>query len=286
MRRRSLLLGAVVLVMASIALTLDWQSAEPRARTLWRQAVLPGKLSGSHAFIGNDCAACHTSVKGVQTVQCISCHANETALLQRQPTAFHAQARTCVGCHIEHQGGTRMPTTMDHALLARIGHAKPDPLSAIQPDADAARIVAGLPEQSAAPDAQAAAPAAAPAWPFGSLALSGLLPGSHVPVDPGRALDCAACHATKDRHQRMFGSDCAACHTTDQWRIAQFRHPSPRSMDCAQCHRPPPSHNMMHFGMVSARVVRQPGAQVNQCYLCHQTTSWNDIKGVGLYKHH
>jgi hypothetical protein len=50
--------------------------------------------------------------------------------------------------------------------------------------------------------------------------------------------------------------------------------------------RPPPSHTMMHFQMVSAKVARQPAARVYQCFLCHQTTSWNDIKGVGWYKHH
>ena len=26
--------------------------------------------------------------------------------------------------------------------------------------------------------------------------------------------------------------------------------------------------------------------QVNQCYRCHQTDAWNDIKGIGFYKHH
>lgn len=26
--------------------------------------------------------------------------------------------------------------------------------------------------------------------------------------------------------------------------------------------------------------------QVNQCYRCHRTTSWNDIKGIGYYKHY
>jgi len=30
----------------------------------------------------------------------------------------------------------------------------------------------------------------------------------------------------------------------------------------------------------------QPHARVDQCLLCHQTTSWNDIRGVGWYKHH
>ena len=43
---------------------------------------------------------------------------------------------------------------------------------------------------------------------------------------------------------------------------------------------------MGHFHMVSMKVAGQHHAQVNQCYLCHQTTAWNDIKGVGWYKHH
>jgi len=33
-------------------------------------------------------------------------------------------------------------------------------------------------------------------------------------------------------------------------------------------------------------VARQPRARVDQCFLCHQTASWNDIKRVGWYKHH
>jgi len=43
---------------------------------------------------------------------------------------------------------------------------------------------------------------------------------------------------------------------------------------------------MMHFKMVSMTVAHMAKAEVNQCFLCHQTTSWNDIKGVGFYKHH
>jgi hypothetical protein len=99
-------------------------------------------------------------------------------------------------------------------------------------------------------------------------------------------LDCIACHAEKDHHFRLFGTDCAQCHATTKWTIPEFRHPSPRSTDCAQCHQAPPSHYMMHFQMVSAPVAHHEHARVDQCYLCHQTTAWNDIKGVGWYKHH
>jgi hypothetical protein len=43
---------------------------------------------------------------------------------------------------------------------------------------------------------------------------------------------------------------------------------------------------MEHFEMVSMKVVGREQADVSQCFLCHQTTSWNDIRGVGVYKHH
>jgi hypothetical protein len=52
---------------------------------------------------------------------------------------------------------------------------------------------------------------------------------------------------------------------------------------------------MMHLDMISKKITGQEDekvagcrspAQVNQCYRCHQTTSWNDIRGVGYYRHH
>jgi hypothetical protein len=100
------------------------------------------------------------------------------------------------------------------------------------------------------------------------------------------SLDCAACHSGRDRHQGQFGADCAMCHATARWTIPGFAHPSASSTDCAQCHLEPPSHRMMHFHMVSKAVAGQEHAEVRQCFLCHRPTSWNDIKGVGHYKHH
>ncbi len=99
------------------------------------------------------------------------------------------------------------------------------------------------------------------------------------------ALDCVSCHTAKDTHQTFFGKECATCHVTTTWEISKFQHPSAKSTECAQCHKPPPSHNMMHFEMVSQRVARQK-APVAQCYSCHTTDSWNNIKNVGWYDHH
>ena len=100
------------------------------------------------------------------------------------------------------------------------------------------------------------------------------------------ALDCAGCHDRQDRHHARFGGDCAQCHSLASWAVAGYRHPSPRSTECVQCHQPPPSHLMGHFAMVSQQVARREDARVDECFACHNTTSWNDIINVGFYRHH
>lgn len=226
----------------------------------WQHTVLPGELSQAHAFLDNNCAACHTPVKGVEAKNCIVCHADNKTVLQRQPSAFHADIGACSACHLEHQGRVPSTTQMNHAALAHIG------LQQVQngpPTHDEKRdaLVAWLKQRNAAP----------------------LTPQLQREES---LLNCATCHQTKDRHKGLFGNDCAQCHGTTKWTLAEFRHPSSASQSCAQCHQAPPSHYMMHFKMISMTVAHMEKAEVKQCFLCHQTTSWNDIKGVGFYKHH
>jgi hypothetical protein len=226
----------------------------------WQRQASPGPLSAAHSFLETNCVACHTPVKGPESAQCIACHANDVALLQRQPTAFHDRIGSCRDCHFEHRGAGQHLTIMDHDALVRIALRPARPRERETAEAEPLR------EQ-----------------------LTSWIKQSHItgrPASRQAALNCAACHGTKDRHVGYFGRDCAECHRTTAWTISEFRHPSPRNTECAQCHRPPPSHSMGHFQMVSAKVARQPTARVDQCFLCHQTTSWNDIKGVGYYKHH
>lgn len=265
---------ASVRVTPRIALTLALVAAVALGITLslrrdaridvpvWQQQVSPGQLSAAHASLETNCAACHTPLQSAQATKCIACHATNRALLQRQPTAFHATIGTCSRCHVEHRGTVVRPVVMDHTLLASIGLE-----TARRRDENTSnrRLLAWLRqhESSAAADQ------------------------THPNVTPTEAaLKCATCHSTKDRHQKLFGGDCASCHATTSWRVPEFVHPSPRSTDCVQCHRAPPSHYMMHFQMVSQAVARVADARVERCFRCHQTTSWNDIKGVGWYKHH
>ncbi len=241
----------------------------------WQRQASPGRLSTSHEFLENKCAACHTPVRGVEAVNCAACHANNAALLGRQPTAFHAHVNSCSECHLEHQGVSRRPSLMDHAALARIGL---DELGGSDPGSERQETrhrLLGWIRQHGAREGQEA---------------------GHENITPEEMiLDCASCHANQDKHFKLFGQDCAQCHATTQWTIAEFQHPSPRSTDCTQCHQAPPSHYMMHFEMVDKKISGQANApgnpccgdvQVNQCYRCHQTNAWNDLKGVGWYKHH
>lgn len=239
----------VLLAGAVVAFAAFWHA--PNNRAVWQSQVVPGKLSVAHTFLETNCAACHTPVRGVEDAKCIACHADNQSLLGRQPTAFHANIGNCAACHVEHQGADANLRVMDHEALARIG--------------------VNLNAEGTAQNNRT----------------NSALPEIHPLVSPLEArLDCASCHTTKDKHFGLFGQNCASCHATTQWTISAFQHPTPRSQECAQCHQAPPSHYMMHFQMVSQRVANQPSAQVNQCYVCHQTTSWNDIKGVGFYKHH
>ncbi len=250
---------AVLLACAALAFAAFWFLGNNRA--VWQSQVIPGKLSAAHAQLETNCAACHTAVQGVDEAKCIACHANNESLLQRQPTAFHANISNCAACHIEHQGINANLRVMNHEALAQIG------INIMPEGTDVA-----------------------------SRSNNPLLPENHSLVSWLEArLDCASCHSTKDKHFGLFGQNCASCHATTEWTIPAFQHPSPRSTSCAQCHQAPPSHYMMHFEMVDKKVAAQDNAQgggccenvqVQQCYVCHQTTSWNDIKGVGFYKHH
>lgn len=260
MNRRTKTTLTTLAVIALIAAAL---AAVPalRAASFWHAFVEPGPLSSAHAFLEDNCMGCHEPVEGVQAARCISCHANETALLQRQPTVFHASIGTCVECHREHDGATSLRSAMNHEALAAIG----------------------LRQLASAPDGSDAQLLYAHLFAHGpvrsSMSGAGITPKEQL-------LDCFGCHESRDRHTGQFGRECAACHSTVQWTNAQYRHPPPSSTDCAQCHRPPPSHYMGHFEMVSKRVAGVEHAEVAQCYLCHQTTSWNDIKSVGMYDHH
>ena len=260
--KRNLIIFVVITTVISVtyAMGLIPTTATESFSKVLHRSVNPGTLSAAHANLTDNCQACHTPVMGVDTVKCIVCHANNESILQRQPTAFHASVGTCKECHQEHRGLDANLSEMDHSLLTSIG------LKALE-DAEP-----GSEEQAA------------------RVGLADKLKFANAPHDritlQESVLDCKSCHSNDDQHQGLFGNDCAQCHATDRWMIPEYKHPSTSSTDCNQCHQAPPSHYMMHFKMISAKVAGKPHARVEQCHQCHQTTSWNDIKRAGWYKHH
>lgn len=262
-KARWIALAAVGLVVYA-GVTYAWKRGMLPTRAVdWQRATEPGRLSAAHAYLEDNCAACHTAVRGADSAKCMACHAGSESLLTREPTAFHASIDNCRNCHPEHLGPSVRPTSMDHAALAHLGLQL---LRKGETGSESRLLYDRL------NDAMRQAPSERT---------------NHKRISPAESmLSCAACHSTKDRHRTLFGNDCASCHSTQRWTIPEFKHPSAKSMDCAQCHQAPPSHYMMHFHMVSMRVAGQHHARVDQCYMCHQTTAWNDIKNVGWYKHH
>jgi hypothetical protein len=247
----------IIMAVAGVVMTIvSFYQSGSGAMPGWRDSFLPGPLSEKHAFLAGKCESCHTASRGVEATACITCHSTAAADLGKQPTAFHATVQDCRGCHVEHAGAVR-PTKMDHASLLRIG-------SHVSAGAQGHQ---GVPRQMVDD-------------------MKGFL-GLPVSREAERTgLDCAGCHSNREPHRDLFGRQCGNCHETASWRIAGFLHPSPTSKDCAQCHQAPPSHYMMHFQMMDKGITGQEHAQVNQCFQCHRTDSWNDIKGVGWFKHH
>ena len=252
--------------LAALLISHFWHEMGNSMDVNWEQTVTPGKLSAAHAFLENNCEGCHTPIQGVERENCVVCHANASEILQRQPTAFHADVTECNSCHLEHQGRDSQISIMDHKFLATVGMKMlPNPDVPFDQGTAMQDVLKGLIATNRSTDP--------------------LFVHSSISAEES-TLECASCHSNDDRHFGLFGDDCVQCHRTDQWSLPEFIHPSNNSYDCNQCHEAPPSHYMQHFKMISAKVAGQPKAKVEECFACHQTTSWNDIKRAGWYKHH
>lgn len=261
---KSLLLWLVLVAAVVVSATLFVLNSES-ASVAVEQFVRPGPLSSGHANLGGQCTSCHEPTVGVTVAKCTVCHANAEKLLGRQPTAFHESVEECSVCHLEHQTANIRSRVMDHVELAKIG----------------ARTLARAASRDSEADAESDATLKSlKIW------LSIRSPNQFDANRARESLNCAGCHDRQDPHLQRFGGDCAQCHDFDSWTIASFEHPSSSSKECVQCHRPPPSHLMEHFSMVSRQFAGKQEARVEQCFECHNTTGWNDIVNVGYYKHH
>jgi hypothetical protein len=258
MKQFLLWLALIIAVVIAFSLAVVHST---RASATLQQFVSPGPLSPKHAYLADQCTSCHESTVGVTVAKCTACHANSERLLGRQPTAFHASIQACGACHIEHQHESIRPPRMDHVELAKVGARTL--AHAARNDADSAATLQSL-----------------------EIWFRIRSPDQLDPISVREALNCAGCHDRRDPHVKRFGSDCGQCHALESWAVSGYQHPSAESKQCVQCHVAPPSHFMEHFSMISQKVAGKEHARVDECFECHNTTSWNDIFGVGFYKHH
>ena len=250
---------AAIGIVAALLVPIVIYRSGTIALPIWGDIASPGLLSAAHAFLGAQCESCHTPDIGIKAASCITCHTPDAFVLAKQSTAFHATIQECRGCHIEHQGTNVRPVRIDHSVLTTIG---------------VRAVHAGeIPGQPA---------------PGGLTAVGHLLAGATGtgPATDAATLNCAACHGFRDKHQGWFGTQCTDCHASDTWKITGYLPPSPKSQECNECHRAPPSHYMMHFAMMDQGMTGQHAAAVEQCFMCHQTDSFNDIRGIGWRKMH
>ena len=89
--------------------------------TAWQRMASPGRCPGPTRF-WNITAPPATRRSRVSKRRIASSATPTTRIvLNRQPTAFHADIAECAACHLEHQGRVPHTTKMDHAALARVG---------------------------------------------------------------------------------------------------------------------------------------------------------------------
>jgi hypothetical protein len=63
-----------------------------------------GSISRSHAFIANDCSACHSGFERVTNASCLACHVEIENHARADASPGSLDGARCASCHIEHNG--------------------------------------------------------------------------------------------------------------------------------------------------------------------------------------
>ena len=105
-----------------------------------------------------------------------------------------------------------------------------------------------------------------------------------------QSLNCVACHAVDDVHDRSLGLDCAMCHTPNGWEVWRFDHDKQtdfalhgahEGLECSACHdRPAPDGIRLAHACVECHsdddVHR--GGFGRTCDSCHSDEAWKPAR--------
>lgn len=235
----------------------------------------PGVTLGgvaSHAAIGGDCAACHTSPLDARGMAgaCLDCHTDIQAQLANSGTLHGAlpDGAACMSCHTEHRGADASLTEADLSGFphAQLGFA----LEAHQ------RTAAG--QAFACADCHTALgerPRPANAYAFDQAV-------------------CVSCHADAQadfmaQHRVDFGDDCLACHDGVD-RYSGFDHAALRfplegqhaDVGCQLCHsgaQAPADFTATADTCVACHQDRDihQGSYGTDCATCHSPAGWDQV---------
>ena len=166
----------------------------------------------SHAQIGRNCSACHTSPWSARTMadRCEKCHQDVSSQIVGH-NGLHGgllgalASPTCGNCHSEHLGPNGpLTANFDHNRLAfkLIGKHATVSCEKCHTSASTLQDLQNTPQT------------------------------------------CFACHAKDDNHKGQFGQQCGQCHTPASWADAKFDHTlfpinhgsNEQKATCATCH--------------------------------------------------
>ncbi|MFC1586100.1 class III cytochrome C family protein [Fibrobacterota bacterium] len=199
----------------------------------------PGKLTGGHEQISNDCLKCHTPFRGVQNEKCLDCHVpseigiytvqgikNDTS--DKSAASFHKylKEKTCINCHCDHQGETPQKPIrkfkhdmLEPSLKTECKACHPGPDDALHQYVSGN---CGLCHNSGK-------------WEPASFAH-----GDHFLLDKDHKTDCRTCHPRNN----FLEYTCYGCHEHQKEKTEQkhVKHNISDFSNCTECHRSADEH--------------------------------------------
>jgi hypothetical protein len=236
--------------------------------------ISPGELSNAHKNLEgiDNCTKCHTIGRAISDDNCLTCHA-EIRTRVAQKKGYHATVagKPCVECHKEHHGRNFSiihfdKSAFDHSQTGFVLENKHAALKCEQ---------CHTPSRIAAKD------------------ILSLSTGRKSTTLLGLSKECRSCHT--DEHKGQFSALCTQCHSTKEWKHAEkFSHAKTQfqltgahaRVECQQCHKRTWGDGAaiqfvkMEFGScASCHDDPHRGKFKQECAQCHETISWQQIKG-------
>lgn len=266
------------------------KDSKPRAASIFKTLIMPGKVVESHAHLEQQCDSCHGDFDdSLQAQLCRDCHEEIDADIKLK-SGYHGllkseQLLECRQCHSDHLGREAdivqlNPRTFDHAntdFALDGGHQELACESCHSSDkkfSEAPQACGDCHEQSKGHGGekgdQCTTCHSTERWSelsFDHDETEFPLHNSHAQTGCNQchiddryqqtAQSCNACHALEDLHRGQRGTDCADCHNDKKWAEIIY------------------DHSKTDFALEGAHAEAT-------CSQCHDETSYQDSKNFQL----